>query len=265
LSNGNDEKMDSGEPMRKTTFVSLQLVMWILIWFLVLGTGLAYMLMREGEAIREALYGLELTSPDAIMGLLRDRGLAFAKLAGACLAGSALLLWLSLQYSVNRILRKCETEIGALAEQSQTEKQPASGVKPEPLKDSSRDDEQRALQLLSLLQREGRFMDFLGENLQAYDDGQIGMAVRSIHENCKKVLHRYLALEAVINVNEGDEVTIPEGFNPNEIKLTGNVSGHPPFKGTLHHRGWRAARFDLPTLSGSQDPRLISPAEVEIE
>ena len=42
------------------------------------------------------------------------------------------------------------------------------------------------IHLFAVLQREGRLLDFLQEDLSLYEDGQIGAAVRSIHENCKK-------------------------------------------------------------------------------
>ena len=67
-----------------------------------------------------------------------------------------------------------------------------------------------------------------------------------------------------MNDTEGESITIPEGFDPKTIKLTGNVSGNPPFKGVLQHKGWRISRIELPTLSGAQDPKIVAPAEVEI-
>ncbi|NQU15607.1 MAG: DUF2760 domain-containing protein [Desulfobacteraceae bacterium] len=151
-----------------------------------------------------------------------------------------------------RVLRKDEAAVPPRA-------------KPQKKKEAAADDQRRALHLLSLLQREGRLVDFLREDLQAYDDAQIGVAVRSIHENCQKALDKYLAPEAVIDQDEGEEVTLDPGFDASAVKLTGNVAGAPPFKGILQHRGWRATAFDVPTLSGSQDPSIIAPAEVEVE
>ncbi|MBW2249010.1 MAG: DUF2760 domain-containing protein [Deltaproteobacteria bacterium] len=54
------------------------------------------------------------------------------------------------------------------------------------------------------------------------------------------------------------------GFDPDAIKLTGNVTGEPPFTGVLRHKGWRTRKLELPALSGGQDARIIAPAEVEI-
>jgi uncharacterized protein DUF2760 len=120
------------------------------------------------------------------------------------------------------------------------------------------------LHLISVLQREGRLVDFFSEDLSQYEDAQIGAAVRSIQENCKNALKKVLKPKAVIDQNEGDAVSVPHGFDPNAIKLTGNVTGEPPFQGVLRHKGWRASRIDLPTLSTVQDISIIAPAEVEI-
>jgi hypothetical protein len=120
------------------------------------------------------------------------------------------------------------------------------------------------LHLLTVLQRQGRLVDFLSEDLDVYEDEQIGAAVRGIHENCKKVISKSLALEAVIDGSEGEAVTVAEGFDPGAIKLTGNVTGDPPFKGILRHKGWRTKKLELPVLSEAQDATIIAPAEVEI-
>ena len=68
----------------------------------------------------------------------------------------------------------------------------------------------------------------------------------------------------MIDQNEGDSITVPADFDPNAIKLTGNVTGEPPFHGLLRHKGWRASRLELPTLSTVNDPSILAPAEVEI-
>lgn len=120
------------------------------------------------------------------------------------------------------------------------------------------------LHLLSVLQREGRLVDFLKEDLGPYSDDQVGAAVRSIHENCKKSLEKHLSPKSVMDKNEGEQVIVPADFDSSSIKLTGNVTGEPPFKGILRHRGWRAGKLELPVLTGSGDSKTIAPAEVEI-
>lgn len=121
-----------------------------------------------------------------------------------------------------------------------------------------------ALQLLGLLQRDGRFIDFLEEDVTQYTDAQIGAAARVVHEGCRKVLREHVVLDPVRTEQEGVRVTLPPGFDAAAVRLTGNVSGQPPFTGTLVHRGWRAADVRLPQLSSTHDTRILAPAEVEL-
>jgi hypothetical protein len=121
-----------------------------------------------------------------------------------------------------------------------------------------------ALAMLSLLQREGRLIDFLLEDIDDYDDADIGAAVRDIHRGCRKVLVDHLTLEAVMPGEEEEEVKVPAGFDPTEIRLVGEAGGDPPFAGVLRHHGWRVTRADLPTLSDGVDRNVIAPAEVEV-
>lgn len=120
------------------------------------------------------------------------------------------------------------------------------------------------LHLISVLQREGRLIDFFAEDLDAYEDAQIGAAVRGIHGTCRRVVEKNLLLKPVIGQMEGETVSVNPGFDPGTIKLVGNVTGEPPFSGILRHRGWQAGKLELPTFSGGQDPCILAPAEVEI-
>ncbi|MGE0128653.1 MAG: DUF2760 domain-containing protein [Blastocatellales bacterium] len=122
----------------------------------------------------------------------------------------------------------------------------------------------RAVQVLALLQRDGRLIDFITEDIAPYQDAQIGAAVRDVHESCRKALDYYLALEPVIASDEGQQVTIEPGFDPAAIKLIGNVTGRPPLRGVLRHRGWRVAEAHLPPLPDDGGRSIIAPAEVEI-
>jgi hypothetical protein len=122
----------------------------------------------------------------------------------------------------------------------------------------------RAVQILALLQRDGRLIDFLTEDLSPYQDAQVGAAVREMHESCRGVLERYIKLEPVIASDEGKPVTVPAGFDPAAIKLIGNVTGVPPLRGVLQHRGWRATEVKLPPLPEGEGRVVVAPAEVEI-
>jgi hypothetical protein len=120
------------------------------------------------------------------------------------------------------------------------------------------------LRLLALLQREGRLLDFLMEDVQGYNDAQIGSAVRDIHRTCRKALQEHLVLEPVIKDAEGSEVTVPAGFDPSAVRLTGNVTGQPPFRGKLNHHGWRVQEIKLAPPPSGQDEFVVQPAEVEL-
>lgn len=120
-----------------------------------------------------------------------------------------------------------------------------------------------ALALLALLQREGRLVDFLEEDVAGFSDAEIGAAARVVHAGSRKVVQQYLTLEPVLPQAEGDAVTVPSGFNAERIRLTGNVAGQPPYQGTLKHHGWVAASVRLPAIP-SLDPRIVAPAEVEL-
>jgi hypothetical protein len=121
-----------------------------------------------------------------------------------------------------------------------------------------------ALQLLGLLQREGRLVDFLREPIDGYDDATVGAAVRDIHRGCKKALDEHFTLEPVMGGAENERVSVALGFDAQRIRLVGEVKGQPPFSGTLRHHGWAATKIKLPTVTGAVDHSVVAPAEVEI-
>ena len=139
---------------------------------------------------------------------------------------------------------------------------PAAPAAPAPtLRQASPD---AALQLLSLLQRDARLIDFAGEDLAGYSDAQVGAAARLVHEGCAKVLREHFEIVPVRDEAEGSRVALPAGFDAAAVRLTGNVVGQPPFKGSLRHRGWRVAEVRLPQLTEGHDTRVLAAAEVEL-
>lgn len=122
----------------------------------------------------------------------------------------------------------------------------------------------RAVQMLALLQRDGRLIDFFSEDIAPYPDAQLGAAVRTVHENCRKVLERYFKLEPILDSEEDRPVTVPAGFDATAIKLVGNVVGEPPVRGLLRHRGWRVKEASLPSLPEGSGRSVVAPAEVEV-
>ncbi|HWS90403.1 MAG TPA: DUF2760 domain-containing protein [Pyrinomonadaceae bacterium] len=139
---------------------------------------------------------------------------------------------------------------------------PAGRVEEKPAEESP----DRAVQLLALLQREGRLVDFFSEEIAPYQDAQIGAAVRELHAGCRKALAQYVTLEPVIDGEEDRPVAVEEGFDPAAVKLVGNVTGRPPLRGLLRHRGWRVSSINLPMLPPAGPGRkVVAPAEVEIQ
>jgi len=134
-------------------------------------------------------------------------------------------------------------------------------LKPAQLKEATPD---AALQLLTLLQQEARFIDFTQEDLAAYSDADIGAAARVVHEGSKKALATYFTLAAVRNEAEESRITLPTGFNASEVRLTGNVVGEAPFTGSLIHKGWKVTDIRLPKLAEGHDTSILAPAEVEL-
>ena len=121
------------------------------------------------------------------------------------------------------------------------------------------------LRVLAVLQRDGRLVDFLQEDIDPYTDAQIGAAVRDIHQGCRKALRDYLTVSPILPGAEESEVTIAPDFDPASIRLTGNVQGSPPFRGVIKHHGWRVETVHLPVIPGARDhSSILAPAEVEV-
>ena len=121
-----------------------------------------------------------------------------------------------------------------------------------------------ALQLLGLLQREARFVDFIQEDVAPYSDAEIGAAARVVHGGCRKLLAEHFTLAPVRAEAEGSRVTLAAGFDAAAVRLTGNVVGQAPFTGTLSHRGWQVTQVRLPLLTDARAAAIFAQAEVEV-
>lgn len=121
-----------------------------------------------------------------------------------------------------------------------------------------------ALQLLGLLQREARFVDFIQEDVAPYTDAEIGAAARVVHAGCRKVLGEHFTIAPVRPEAEGARITLPAGFDAAAVRLTGHVVGQAPFTGTLGHRGWQVTQVQLPQLTDPQAAKVLAQAEVEL-
>lgn len=122
-----------------------------------------------------------------------------------------------------------------------------------------------ALQILGILQRDARLIDFLMEDISGYPDDQIGAAIRDLQQQCRESLLRYVQVAPVIDGVEGS-VTKLDNNDPSTVKLLGNVpaSGKAP-AGLLRHKGWKAEKVDLPPVPSGSAVNVLAPAEVEIE
>jgi hypothetical protein len=138
-----------------------------------------------------------------------------------------------------------------------------SAPAPEPviLKESTPD---AALQLLGLLQKEARFIDFIKEDITSYSDADIGVAARVVHEGCNKALNEHFTLAPIRSEQEGGKITLPQGFDASSVRLTGNIVGSAPFTGTLIHKGWQVTNIRLPKLTQGHNANILAAAEVEL-
>ena len=121
-----------------------------------------------------------------------------------------------------------------------------------------------ALTLLAALQREGRLVDFLQQEVTGFSDEDVAAAARVVHAGCRRVLQQGLDLEPAVREAEGSTMSVPAGFDAQRIRLTGNVAGQPPFRGTLRHPGWVVRGIRFPAVSEALDPRVLAAAEVEL-
>jgi len=259
--------------MSGTRKVSLVTFVWIIIWMGLIGGFAFYYIDKTISLITDQLTPLviEITRPSSqelivmtqIKLTLDTLKEYFPFVLSVLFISTSLLLWLCIRFHVVRAVYKAGAITSADESTKKAEKkdEPAGPSKQE----RKRNERFRVLHLISLLQREGRLLDFFNEDLDSYNNEQIGAAVRKIHADCKTAMQKYIGPKPIMDQNEGDTVTIEPGFDPSSIKMTGNVSGKPPFKGTLQHKGWRCSKFEMPGLSNVKDPNIIAPAEVEIK
>jgi hypothetical protein len=147
-----------------------------------------------------------------------------------------------------------------LADFARPQAAPAAPAPPAPPPVESSD---RATQLLAILQRDGRLVDFLMEDLTPYQDAQIGATVRDVHRGCREALDKYASLAPVLDLEEGSTVSVERDSEPARVKVVGNAAGAPPYRGILRHRGWEVARLTLPPLPAT-GRAVVAPAEVEV-
>jgi hypothetical protein len=125
--------------------------------------------------------------------------------------------------------------------------------------------EAEVVAFFGLLQEKGRFVDFLMEDITAYDDADVGAAARVVHQGCRQVLHEHFNISAISESAEGSQVTVPAGYAADQFRIVGKLSGDPPFTGTLIHKGWKTEFVKLPRIAKTERLPPIAPAEVELK
>jgi len=150
--------------------------------------------------------------------------------------------------------------LGFLAFKGKGTAAPAAPAKPSgPSKPSA-----EPLRLLAALQQEARLVDFLMEDISAAGDAQVGQAVRDIHAKARAVLTQHLDLGPVLKQSEGETATVERGFDPSAVRVLGNVTGEPPFTGSVQHPGWRVKAIRLSPPPAVHDGFVLQPAEVQV-
>ena len=147
---------------------------------------------------------------------------------------------------------------------SKPQAEPARAVPPAPA--AARADAE-IVSFLAMLQEKGRLVDFLMDNINPYNDAQVGAAARVVHAGCKGVLQDHFSINPVRPEQEGSTVQVPAGYSADEYRLVGKIAGSAPFTGVLVHRGWKTDIVKLPQLLRRGADRLpaIAPAEVEVK
>lgn len=118
------------------------------------------------------------------------------------------------------------------------------------------------LMVLSFLQKHGRLVDFLQEDISKFSDHQIGAASRKIQQDCAQALKKLFVIKPLLDELEGKEIVVPAQHDESRIKVVGHVKGPGPYKGIVRHRGWKIEEQRLTQVS-LQD-QVICPAEIEV-
>lgn len=120
-----------------------------------------------------------------------------------------------------------------------------------------------AITLLATLQRDARLIDLIYENLDQYQDAQVGAAARPCLKQCRQSLDRILKIEKLVAANESDTIPVPADASVARFRWIGEAPASETATAKLVHPGWRAASVQLPQWSGqAADAEIIAPAQV---
>lgn len=194
----------------------------------------------------------------------KDKGDPEVKIVEKLVQGEPIFKEKIVEVPVEKIVEKVvEVPVEKIIEVEKVVEKIVQAPAPAPvvLKEASPD---AALQLLYLLQNDARFIDFVKEDMSAHSDEDVGMVARVIHEGCNKVLNEHFSFASIAKENEGDKITLIEGYDAAKVRVTGNIVGNPPFTGTIIHKGWQVTDVRLPSTVQGYNSNIIAPAEVEL-
>lgn len=120
-----------------------------------------------------------------------------------------------------------------------------------------------AITLLATLQRDARLIDLIYENLDQYQDAQVGAAARPCLKQCRQSLDRILKIEKLVAATENDVINVPSDASVARYRWIGESPASETGTAKLVHPGWQAASVQLPQWSGqAADAEIIAPAQV---
>ncbi len=124
----------------------------------------------------------------------------------------------------------------------------AEAARPMPVPTGANQADAEIVSFLALLQARGRLVDFLMDDINAYDDAQVGAAARVVHAGCKAALRSTSGSARCAQRARGRQVQVAAGYSPDEYRLLGKISGSAPFSGVLVHHGWKTDAVNLPRV-----------------
>jgi hypothetical protein len=120
-----------------------------------------------------------------------------------------------------------------------------------------------AITLLATLQRDARLIDLIHEDLDQYQDAQVGAAARPCLKQCRQSLDRILKIEKLVAANENESVTVAADASAARYRWIGESPASDSTTAKLVHPGWQATSIELPQWSGrDEDATVIAPAQV---
>jgi hypothetical protein len=121
-----------------------------------------------------------------------------------------------------------------------------------------------ALQMLSLLQQRGRFVDFVMQDIAPIANEQIGAVARFVHQGCRSVFDELFEINPVREEGEGATITLAGAPDPEQVRIQGRTPTYPT-QATIVHRGWLTNRVTLPSVTTERHPPyVIAPADAEV-